>query len=134
MKRAAIVLLALASLMTVTSAAAAEVMFQGADGGARVQPSALFLTGDGTLDVFHVQWNHWGGASAAGSGTAEYHGCTPICASAPVHHAVVAVRLSAIRRCGKRYFYTHVRLTLRSGKLLDASFLRLPYKPCAKNQ
>jgi hypothetical protein len=131
-KRSVVLLLTLLSLLVVASAAAAEVQFAGADGGARVRPGTLFLTGDGTLDVFQVQWNHWGGSFATGHGTAEYHGCTPICASAPVHHAAVTVRLSAIRRCGKRSFYTHVRLTLPSGKLLDPSFLRLSYKPCAK--
>jgi len=118
-------------LMFATSAAAAgAVYFSGAVGGRHVRPRNLYLTADGTLAVFKVRWDTWGGRRATGRGRAEYHGCTPDCASGVDHHARVSIRLSNIRRCGSRRYYTHVRLTLPSGRLLDRGFLRISYKPC----
>ncbi len=116
-------------LALASTAAAATVYFTGADAGRHVRPRTLALTGDGTLEVSKVHWSAWGGMFARGSGEAEYHGCTPKCASAPVHHAHVSIRLSNIRSCGVRAYYTHVRLTLPSGRLLEPRFLRISYKP-----
>lgn len=113
-----------------SATAASTVYFTGAAAGRHVQPRTLELTGDGTLEVFKVHWNSWGGSTASGRGQAEYHGCTPNCAAAPDHHARVSIQLSRIRRCGSRRYYSHVRLTLRSGKLLDWRFLRISFKPC----
>ena len=113
-----------------SATAAGTVYFWGAAAGRHVKPRTLELTGDGTLEVFKVHWNSWGGSTATGRGQAEYHGCTPNCASAPDHHARVSIQLSRIRRCGSRRYYSHVRLTLRSGKLLDRDFLRISFKPC----
>ena len=111
-------------------AATSPVRFQGAAGPAHVRPGQLALTADGTLEVTDVTWSAWGGARATGSGTAEYHGCTPSCAAARTHHASVAITLSNIRTCKGRRYYTHVALVQRSGKLLDASFLRISWNPC----
>ena len=72
--------------------------------------------------VSDVDWGAWGGSRATGAGTAEYHGCTPSCAAARVHHATVAITLSNVRTCKGRQYYTHVALLEHSGKLLDASF------------
>jgi hypothetical protein len=117
-------------LAVASTAAAAVVYFSGAAAGRHVRPRTLELTGDGTLEVSKVNWLAWGGLVAKGSGEAEYHGCTPNCAAAPVHHAHVSIRLSNIRSCSGRRYYTHVRLTLPSGRLLDPRFLRNSYKPC----
>ena len=88
------------------------------------------LTGDGTLSVGQVQWNSWGSDTATGTGTASYHGCTPNCAAAPVSTASVAIRLSNIRICGGRRYYSGLTLTLPSGKLLDESFVQRSWSPC----
>jgi hypothetical protein len=114
-----------------TAVAGATVFFRGAVNGPRFEPKSLYLTADGTLYVGNVVWSRWGGRTAQGLGRAEYHGCTPNCAAAKVHHARVRVRLSRIRSChGKRY-YTHVALRKRDGRLLDARYLDgQDWSPC----
>jgi hypothetical protein len=113
-----------------SATAAGAVYFAGAAGGRHVKPRTLELSGDGTLEVFKVHWSSWGATTAGGRGQAEYHGCTPNCAAATDRHARVSIQLSRVRRCGSRSYYSHVRLTLPSGKLLDRGFLRISWKPC----
>jgi hypothetical protein len=122
--------LAMGLLFSTSAAAAGAVYFAGAVGGRHVKPRNLYLTADGTLAVFKARWDSWGGRAATGRGQAEYHGCTPNCASGTDHHTRVSIRLSNIRRCGSRRYYTHVRLTLPSGRLLMSGFLRISFKPC----
>jgi hypothetical protein len=90
----------------------------------------LELTGDGTLFVASVQWTSWGGPKATGSGNAEYHGCTPNCAQAPLHTALVSIRLVGVRVCSGRRYYSGVTLTLNSGQLVDPQFLQRSWSPC----
>jgi hypothetical protein len=90
----------------------------------------LELTADGTLFVGGVQWTSWGGPSAVGTGTAEYHGCTPNCAQAPVHTALVSIHLFDIRSCSGRAYPSGVNLTLNSGELLDKQFMQRSWSPC----
>ncbi len=116
---------------TTTSAPASQpAYFQGVAGGGRQRPPTLELTGDGTLFVDHVQWSSWGGPTATGSGDAVYHGCTPDCAQAPTHTALVTIRLSEIRTCGSRRYYAGITLTRSSGRLLDEGFLQRSWSPC----
>ena len=112
------------------TAHAAPVYFEGAVGGGQQRPSSLQLTADGTLSVEQVQWTSWGGPSATGSGSALYHGCTPNCAAAPTHTALVAVRLSDSRSCKGRLYYAGLTLTRSSGRLLDESFVQRSWAPC----
>jgi hypothetical protein len=122
---------ALTMALAGTAVAEASVYFEGAANGPRVQPKSLYLTADGTLYVGNLVWSTWGGPSAQGRGRAEYHGCTPSCAAAKVHHAQVRVRLTKIRSChGKRY-YTDVTLRTRNGHLLEGSYLNgQNWSPC----
>jgi hypothetical protein len=106
------------------------VYFQGVVGGVAIRPRTLELTGDGTLSVEQVQWSSWGGPAALGTGNALYHGCTPNCAAAPTHAAVVSVRLSNVRTCRGRRYYAGVSLRLSSGRLLDRTFLQRSWSPC----
>ncbi len=106
------------------------VAFQGVVGSAAQRPRTLELTGDGTLAVTGVQWASWGGQTATGSGNAEYHGCTPNCAAAPAHTALVSIRLFGIRICSGRQYYSAVALRLNSGRLLDRQFLQRSWSPC----
>ncbi len=108
----------------------AAVYFEGAAGGPLSKPASLELTADGTLFVGGVQWTSWGGATATGSGTAEYHGCTPSCAQAPTNTALVSIRLFGVRVCSGRSYYSGVNLTLNSGQLLDAQYLQRSWSPC----
>jgi hypothetical protein len=118
------------STATTSRTATQPVYFQGAVGGAAQRPRSLELTGDGTLAVEGVQWASWGGAEATGTGNASYHGCTPNCAEAPAHTALVSVRLFGVRACSGRSYYSGVTLTLNSGQLLDKSFLQRSWSPC----
>jgi hypothetical protein len=116
---------------TTSTSGPAAVYFQGVTGSPQQRPRTLELTGDGTLFVSGVQWSSWGGPVASGTGNAEYHGCTPNCASAPVHNALVAVRMFGVRACsGGRQFYSGVTLTLNSGALLDKTFMQRSWAPC----
>jgi hypothetical protein len=135
MKRSFALLLSLAAVLaaTATAQAASTVYFQGADAGRVVTPKTLFLTGDGTLDVFHASWQAWGGAQAIGHGTAEYHGCTPSCAAGKPHSAAVTVKLSGRVSCSGRTYYNRVTLIKRSGGELFASYLRNNnWAPCKR--
>ena len=116
--------------ITTPATTAAAVYFRGAGGGAQQRPSSLQLTGDGTLFVAGVQWTSWGGPAATGTGNAEYHGCTPNCAQATPHNALVAIRLFGIRVCAGRQYYSGVTLRLNSGRLLDEQFLQQSWSPC----
>jgi hypothetical protein len=120
----------LLGVIAVPAVAGATVFFNDVDNQRVVKPRTLLLTGDGTLEVQHVTWSSWGGATAKGSGRAEYHGCTPSCAQARVHHAQVAITLSKIRTCAGKRYYSRVRLTLPSGKLLDKQYLEHSFAPC----
>lgn len=117
-------------VQTSTTASPAEVYFQGVAGSPRQRPGSLELTGDGTLYVSGVQWASWGSDAATGTGIAHYHGCTPNCAQAPVTNSLVAIRLSGIRACAGRRYYSGVTLTLNSGDLLDKAFLQQSWSPC----
>jgi hypothetical protein len=135
MKRLGWVALTITLVLVLAGAAVAsapQVLFKGAIGNAQVRPSQLALSADGTLEVSGFTWQAWGGSRATGSGTAEYHGCTPNCAAAKDHHAPVAITLSNVQTCKGKQYYTHVALKRRSGRLLDASFLRISWSPCAK--
>jgi hypothetical protein len=115
---------------TVTTTPSQPVYFEGVVGSGAQRPSSLQLTGDGTLAVEQVQWTSWGGPTATGSGNALYHGCTPNCAAAPTHAAVVSIRLSNIRSCKGRRYYAGLTLTLSSGRLLDEGFVQRSWSPC----
>ena len=104
--------------------------FEGVVGSGRQRPRSLELTGDGTLFVSGVQWTSWGGPTATGTGNAQYHGCTPNCASAPSHSAFVSIRLSGIRVCAGRNYYSSLVLVLSSGQMLDKQYVQRSWSPC----
>jgi hypothetical protein len=118
------------STTTTTAKPVPAVYFQGAVGARAQRPMSLQLTGDGTLVVNGVQWTSWGGPVATGTGNATYHGCTPNCAAAPVQTALVSIRLSTVRVCSGRNYYSGLTLTRGSGKLLDESFVQRSWSPC----
>ena len=127
----AVCVAALTMALAGTAVAGAAVYFRGAVNRPRVQPKSLYLTADGTLYVGNMVWSKWGGRTARGLGLAEYHGCTPSCAAAKVHRAQVHVRLTRIRSCHGKRFYTHVVLIKRNGRLLEARYLNgQDWSPC----
>lgn len=119
---------------TATTPPTQSAYFYGTDASRAVRPSTLYLTGDGTLQVNDVSWSSWGGSTAAGSGTAEYHGCNPNCAQAAVQTTPVTISLYGLTRCGDQLYYANVELTEPGDKLLDQSFLDSEsYAPCSSS-
>jgi hypothetical protein len=128
-------LLGLLLALVIAPAAQAQVQFQGAvrpPHAHTVRPSNLYLNADGILFVGNVRWTAWGGQVAKGYGRAEFHGCSPDCASAPVHHARALVRLSAIKRCRHRSWYSRVTVITRraSGKWRPLQAANTNWAPC----
>jgi hypothetical protein len=113
-----------------TPRAAEPVYFAGATAERQQRPSRLILTVDGSLFVGSVQWASWGGSSATGTGNAYYHGCSPTCAQATQHTALVSIRLFNVRVCAGRRYYASVTLRLNSGRLLDSRYLQRSWSPC----
>jgi hypothetical protein len=120
LRRVATAVAVLATLLSIAPAAlaATSVYFSGAVAGKQARPAMLALTADGTLEVDHVTWISWGGPTAIGSGTAEYHGCTPNCASGKGHVVKVAVVLSHVVSCAGTRYYDHVALLKPKGTSL----------------
>jgi hypothetical protein len=128
-------LLGLLVALAIPAAALAQVHFQGAvrpPGTHTVRPSNLYLSADGTLFVGNVRWTAWGGQVAKGYGRAEFHGCSPSCAAAPDHHARALVRLSDIKRCQHRSWYSRVTVITRraSGNWRPLKTTNTDWAPC----
>ena len=122
----------LAAFCSIAIAAGGKVYFSQGPTVKQIRPSTLQLTGDGTLAVFKAKWSRWGGATATGTGVAEYHGCVPSCAAAKVHTVHVSIVLSGVVPCRGVNYYVEVTLTEPDGKHLDSSFLRSrSYSPCS---
>jgi hypothetical protein len=136
MKRSLAVLVALGALLFAATVAhaATRPVFVDVDNQKQVTPHTLFLTGDGTLDVVKVSWSTWGRGPAIGTGTAEFHGCTPNCAAGKQHTAQVAVRLSDLTSCKGRRYYGRVSLrSRRTGTPLFTSYLsHQNWAPCRR--
>jgi hypothetical protein len=67
---------------------------QNQQGYGHVRPGTIFNGGDPTGLVQYVTWSSWGGASAVGTGTAEYVGPgQSVAAGTPARAEVVAFRL-----------------------------------------
>lgn len=99
-----------------------SVWFKGTAQARHVRPSTLWLSGDGTLEVYRVRWSRWGGRVAVGTGVAKYHGCLPFCFNAPRHSVTVTVRLWNVVNCLEAFddgpfrdqdFYNRVTLYTR---------------------
>jgi hypothetical protein len=126
------VFVVLAACCSIAVAAGGKVYFSQGPTVKQIRPSTLQLTGDGTLAVFKAKWSTWGGATAIGTGVAEYHGCTPSCAASKVHNVNVSIVLSGVVPCKGVKYYVEVKLTEPNGKQLDSSFLKSEsYSPCS---
>jgi hypothetical protein len=136
MKRTLALLTALGALLVVAAVAhaASRPVFLDVDNQPQVTPHTLFLTGDGTLDVVKLSWSAWGPGPAIGTGTAEFHGCTPSCAAGKQHTERVTVRLSDQASCKGRRYYDRVSLRdRRTGKPRFTSYLaHQNWAPCRR--
>ena len=142
MKRLAIIAIAALALALAGTASAQPIWFEGATTYhvSHVRPSSLWLSGDGTLEVYHVHWSRWGSLRegqagdlqqqnrqiAVGTGVAEYHGCLPFCFNAPRHSATVTIKLWDPAFCTSvdnavRYFYNRVTLHTRRWTMISGT-------------
>jgi hypothetical protein len=111
MKRTIAVIFSLGALLAMTAVAQASsvAFFHGASNGRAVKPRNVYLSADGTLDVYKMKWIKWG-TSAVGFGTAHFHGCTPNCAAGKDHARRVVVRLDHRVRCKGVAYFNRVQL------------------------
>jgi hypothetical protein len=133
-------LLSLAVLaVLVTPASASAVRFRGTTiQGPQVRPRTLALSVDGTIEAFNMRWERWGGATAIGYGSIEWHGCTPSCGADPAHNAPGSVHLSQVHYCNdgegeyeEGAFYSKVSVYVRKrGHLVLLYGLTTNYAPC----
>jgi len=128
-----------ASLMLILPATASAVKFRGAAiSGKQVRPRTLALSADGTIEAFDMHWTHWGGSTAIGYGSIEWHGCTPSCGADVAHNAPGSVHLSQIDYCEggedeaeEGAFYAKVSVYVREhGHLVLLYGLPADYAPC----
>jgi hypothetical protein len=73
-------------------------------------PATFAFSCDGNVVFTDVHWQHWGEATATGSGTLSElaDGCTPDCASAPRDKYAVRIVASQIVLCGPRRVYSTI--------------------------
>jgi hypothetical protein len=91
-----------------TSAVAAQRVFVKASidsNELKVRPHAVLLSGDGTLALYGISYETYGGAVAKASGRAYTRGCTPNCAEGKVRRPSATIRFSDLLRCEGKLVY-----------------------------
>jgi hypothetical protein len=79
---------------------------------AEVRPSKIvFACADGNVYATGVRYSSYGGAVAVAKGTAYRNTCEPDCAQGHFVSARATIRLFAIKRCDRRFFYTKAGLS-----------------------
>jgi hypothetical protein len=68
-----------------------------------VRPRRLETSSDATLQ--DLRWTRWDAAGARGSGRLRILDCSPSCAAGRPRVIAAAVRLSAVRECGGRFYF-----------------------------
>lgn len=106
--RLTVLVVALAALAVPASAEAAQAVFVKASidtNELKLRPHAILLSGDGTLALYGIHYETYGGAVAKASGRAYTRGCTPDCAQGRVRRPRATIRFSDLLRCeGKRVY------------------------------
>jgi hypothetical protein len=82
-----------------------------------VRPHAILLSGDGTLSLYAIHYESYGGAVAKATGRAYTRGCTPNCAEGKVRRPRATIRFSDQVKCEGKLVYGEVSYVLR-GPLL----------------
>lgn len=76
------------------------------------RPHKIYLSGDGTFDLYGLRWSSYGGPAARASGNAFAKGCTPDCAEGHVDRPRATLYLSARIECDGQYIYAHLSYVL----------------------
>ncbi|HTR76146.1 MAG TPA: hypothetical protein VMH33_12905 [Solirubrobacterales bacterium] len=88
----------------------------------KVRPHEFLLSGDGTLAIYGVRYQSYGGAVAEATGRGYVRGCTPDCAQGKVYRPQAKIRLSKITRCEGKQLYTKLEYTFQG--TLPKGYLR----------
>jgi hypothetical protein len=83
---------------------------------AEVRPTKIvFACADANFYATSVRYRSYGGAVAVAQATSHRNTCEPNCASGRFVARSANVRLSAIKRCGGRFFYTKATVSTTPG-------------------
>jgi hypothetical protein len=114
--RLTFLLVALVALALPAGAAAAPTAFVKASidtNELTVRPHAILLSGDGTLSLYAIHYESYGGVVAKASGRAYTRGCTPDCAQGKVRRPRAAIRFSELVECEGKMVYGKLSYVLR---------------------
>jgi hypothetical protein len=114
--RLTVLVVVLAALAVPASAIAAQTVFIKASidtNELKVRPHALLLSGDGTLSLYGIHYESYGGAVAKATGHAYTRGCTPDCAQGKVRRPRATIRFSDLLTCEGKPVYGELSYVLR---------------------
>jgi hypothetical protein len=83
------------------------------DGPAQVRPHEVLLSEDGTLALYAIHYESYGGAAATATGRGYTRGCTPDCAQGKVHRPRATIRLSQVTKCEGKLIYARLQYTFK---------------------
>jgi hypothetical protein len=79
----------------------------------QVRPHKILLAEDGTLDLYAIHYESYGGPVAKASGRAYTRGCVPDCAQGKVERPRATIRFSKLTRCEGKMVYARLNYSLR---------------------
>ena len=83
---------------------------------AEVRPAKIvFSCADANFYATGLRYRSYGGAAAVAQATSHRNTCEPNCASGHFVSRAATVRLSAIKRCGGRFYYTKATVSTSPG-------------------
>jgi hypothetical protein len=81
-------------------------------GPAQQRPHEILLAEDGTLSLYAIHYESYGGAVATATGRGYTRGCTPDCAQGKVLRPQATIRLSQVTRCQGKLIYARLQYSL----------------------
>lgn len=76
------------------------------------RPHTIYLSGDGTFDIYGIRWRRYGGPTATAVARAYAKGCTPSCANGHVDRPRAKLRFTTRIECEGRYIYARLNYAL----------------------
>jgi hypothetical protein len=113
--RLSLLVAALLVLALPASAMAAQKVFVAPylnQGPAQVRPHEVLLTEDGTLSLYAIHYESYGGAVATAAGRGYTRGCVPDCAQGKVLRPRAKIRFSQVTRCEGKLVYARLQYSL----------------------
>lgn len=110
--RLTVLLVALCALAVPATAVAAQQVFVPQylnEGPPQVRPHAVILAEDGTLSLYGIHYESYGGAVANATGRGYVRGCTPDCAQGKVYRPQATISFSQVMKCEGKLIYARLR-------------------------